>query len=141
MEGNGGIFIKKASIKEALESDKYDIITLQQVSGLSGKFETYIPFITEISDFVREKQPDVHICFHKTWSYEIDSNHGDFIKYNCDQNEMYRGICDATEKASKLIAADIISVGDVIQRIREEQPSFIIKTEGFRFVGTDFIYL
>lgn len=57
MQGNSGDFIKNVSIKEALESDKYNIITLQQVSGLSGKPKTYLPYITELSDFVKSVQP------------------------------------------------------------------------------------
>lgn len=40
-ELNGNSGERKISIAEALELEKYDIVTLQQVSGLSGIYETY----------------------------------------------------------------------------------------------------
>ena len=43
--GNG---LYKTSIREALKSDTWDIITLQQVSGLSGLYDTNQPYIDEV---------------------------------------------------------------------------------------------
>lgn len=122
MEGNGGEFIKKASIDEALKNDRYDVITLQQVSSLSGKPQTFIPYITDLADYVRKYQPDAKLYIHRTWSYEIGSEW--FRDYNNDQKEMFRRLTDATEMAAKLINADIIPVGNVIQALRENTKEF-----------------
>ena len=35
----------KVSIRQALVSDDWDVITLQQASHLSGRYETYLPYI------------------------------------------------------------------------------------------------
>lgn len=130
MEGNGGTFIQMTSLKAALESDQYDIITVQQVSGLSGKPQSYIPYITDLADFVRSKQPDAKLYFHRTWSYETDSSHAHFANYNNDQQEMYRRLCDASEMVSKLINVPIISVGNVIQSLREQAKEFDYENGG-----------
>lgn len=130
MEGNGGKFIKKVSINEALEIEKYDIITLQQVSALSGKPQTYIPYITKLADLVREKQPEAKLYLHRTWSYEIDSNQNGFEEYNKNQKEMYRRLCDASEMAAKIIDAVIIPVGNVIQSLRENEKEFDYENGG-----------
>ena len=61
MEGNNGEFIKKTSISETLESDKFDVVTLQQVSSLSGRPQSYFPFLTNLVDIVRKKQQVVAI--------------------------------------------------------------------------------
>ena len=123
-EGNGGEKICKSSVLQALEDDKYDVITLQQASGFSGKPQSYIPYLIKIADYVKEYQPDAKLLFHQTWSYEVDSTHQHFEFYNKDQKEMYRRICDSAMMASKLISAEIIPVGDVIQKLRENSEEF-----------------
>ena len=123
-EGNGGVLIKKASIKEAIENDVFDIVTVQQVSGLSGIKESYMPYITQLVDYVREKQPKAKIYFHRTWSYEIDSKWPGFVNYNNNQKEMFEKIRLVSEEITKLIGAEIIPVGDAIQSLRETTKEF-----------------
>ena len=130
MEGNGGEYIRSVSISEALENDKYDIVTIQQVSGLSGKTETYLPYIIEIVETVKKYQPQSQLYLHRTWSYEIDSNHDSFKRYDNDQNLMFSEIFSATERIAKMIGAKIIPVGDVIQMLREKSDHFNYKNGG-----------
>lgn len=130
MLGNRDAFIKKISIKEALETEKYDIITLQQVSGLSGMYETYEPYLSSLAAMVRESQPDAKIYFHQTWAYETDSGHGSFVNYNNNQTEMYRRIKETSETAAKSINAELIPSGEVIQTLRETLPEFDYKNGG-----------
>lgn len=118
------------SINAALESDTYDVITLQQSSNFSGMSQTYIPYLQELASFVREKQPNAKIYFHQTWSYEIDSTHSGFANYNHSQTEMFRRIVDASQMASKLISAPIIPSGSVIQSIRDTVEGFDYKNGG-----------
>lgn len=123
-QGNDGEILCQSSVLETLQSDTFDIITLQQASGFSGKPQSYIPYLNEINEFVKKYQPTAKIYFHKTWSYEIDSNHEHFRFYNNNQKEMYRRISDSSEMVSKLIEAKIIPVGDVIQSLRENTKEF-----------------
>ncbi len=106
------------------KADKYDIITLQQVSGLSGRPLSYFPYITNLADYVRKKQPNVKLYFHKTWSYEIGSTHPLYMDYICNQKEMYRRLCDATVIAAKIINANVIPTGDIIKGLRENSKEF-----------------
>ena len=129
-EGNDGEFICKTTVLDALKSDKFDVITLQQVSGHSGRPQTYLPYLTDIAEFVKKYQPQAKIYFHETWSYEIGSTHGDFKYYNNDQSEMHRRINDAATFAGKLIDAQVIRVGDVIQYLRDNASEFDIKNGG-----------
>lgn len=130
MEGNGGEFIKRVSLSDALEAGNYDVITVQQASHFSGQPQTYVPYIIKLAEYVRAKQKDAKIYFHKTWSYETDSDHGGFITYNRDQKEMYRRLSDASEMASILIGAPIIPVGDAIQHLRENVEEFDYQNGG-----------
>lgn len=45
LEINGGHGIRKVSLAEGIETDKFDIITLQQASYLSGKPQSYFPYL------------------------------------------------------------------------------------------------
>lgn len=130
LEINGGDGERKISISEALEMDKWDVITLQQVSQHSGMPQTYLPYLLSLAELVKRAQPQAQIYWHQTWAYETDSDHSGFAYYNKDQNEMYRRIIDASQMACKLIDAPLIPVGTVIQKLRETLPEFDYKIGG-----------
>jgi len=129
-EGNDGVKLYSTTIRDALQSDSYDVITLQQVSSYSGHPQSYIPYLTDIAAFVREHQPQAKLYFHKTWSYEPGSNHPNFHLYQHDSREMYRRVTEAAQMASRLIGAEIIPVGDVIQSLRENTREFDVQNGG-----------
>ena len=54
---NGEFHGRMAGIKEVVLEEKWDYITLQQCSGLSGIKESYYPFIKNISNYLRELSP------------------------------------------------------------------------------------
>ena len=129
-EVNGASGNRTVSLEEALTECEYDVITVQQVSGYSGRPQTYIPYLPELAAYVREKQPKAKLYFHRTWSYEWGYESQNYAAYNFDQNEMYRRIVDATAFAAKLIDVDIIPTGDAIQKLRTAIPEFDYRNGG-----------
>lgn len=121
---NGNAGERKIGITEALEMDTWDVITLQQVSQLSGLWDTFEPYLSNLASVVMKAQPNAKLYFHQTWAYEIDSDHGGFANYDRDQQQMYDHIINASEKAAKTIDAEIIPVGRAIQAMRENIPEF-----------------
>lgn len=130
VNGGEGWDKELVTIEEILKSEQFDAITLQQVSGFSGQYETYQPYLDNIISFVRKHQPNARLYLHRTWAYEIDSTHGDFPKYDCDQQKMYQSICKTTEKIANEIGATLIKSGDVIQALRENVSKFDYKNGG-----------
>ena len=130
LEQNGQNCNRTVTLPEGLALDEWDVVTVQQVSHHSGQPQTYIPYLAELVAFVREKCPKAKIYFHQTWAYEIDSDHGGFLNYNRDQQEMYRRIGDCTEMACRLIGADVLPSGPVMQYLRENAPEFDYKNGG-----------
>lgn len=120
-EVNGHSTERQVSLIEGLHAEQWDIITLQQVSGLSGRPQSYVPYLTDLADFVRRECPGAKLYLQQTWAYE---KHSDFVHYHNDQQEMYRRLTDAYEMASRLIDAPVIPVGQVIQYLREQEPLF-----------------
>ena len=130
LEINGNDGEKLISIPQALAMDKWDVITFQQASHFSGMEETYEPYLTSLADAVKEAQPQAKIYFHQTWAYETDSLHPGFSSYNCNQQEMFKKIISASQKAAKIIGAEIIPTGSVVQQIRKVVPEFDYQNGG-----------
>lgn len=106
------------SIGEALAEGGWDVVTLQQCSNDSGKYETYQPYLTQLSAYVRARAPQAKQWIHETWAYETDSVHSAFPDYGCSQQTMYQRLKDAYAQASAAIHAPLIPAGDVIQALR-----------------------
>lgn len=122
---NGGNFAPKdVSVDEIITSEKFDVVTLQQVSHYSGQYETYQPYLDNLVEYVSKHQPGAELYFHSTWAYETDSTHDFFSIYEKDQKKMYEEVLKTTELACKEINAKIIPSGKVIQALRETLPQF-----------------
>ncbi len=109
----------KVSIAEALASDDWDYITLQQVSSSSMNIETFTPYIEALRDLAKEYCPHAKIIIHETWSYESGSEKIRNCGFEAD-SEMLSAVKEAYEKAVELISADgIIRCGEALLRARE----------------------
>lgn len=125
--------IGKISLADALKKDSWDIITFQQVSGLSGMYETYEPYLSELIKVVKAACPNAKLYFHQTWAYDEKSTNGGFANYNNDQATMYKAIIDTTEKVRKNHENDFdgyIYGGELVQKIRETVSQFDIAHGG-----------
>ena len=118
-EGKERFFV---SIKETLLQDQWDVITFQQASHDSGEYETYQPYLTELSRYASSLCPNAKQMIHETWAYELDSTHQQFFRYDHSQEKMYRQLKDAYAQAAASIDAPIIPCGDVIQALRRTPP-------------------
>ena len=126
-----GIFVgERTTLYEGLLSDEWDVVTVQQASGLSGRPQSYFPYLKMLVDFVRLVRPDARIFIQQTWSYDPNSNHPDFVNYNCDCEEMFRRLKDAYDMASVLVDAPLIRSGEFIQFLRLNTEQFSIKNGG-----------
>ena len=115
LEQNGISTGRKISIFDALHMENWDVITVQQVSQLSGIPESYEPYLENLAAYVREHCPNAKLYFHQTWAYEIDSDHGGFALYHNDQKEMFERIVDTTTQMAKRIDAEILPVGPAVE--------------------------
>jgi len=102
----------KVSIRQALVSDDWDYITLQQASHESARFETYTPYIEALAAYVRKYCPKAKLLIHQTWAYETGSVKLANQEAFATDAEMFAAVEDAYNKAAKLISADgIIPAG------------------------------
>ena len=107
------------SLVDALKWGVWDIVTMQQVSGLSGLYESYQPYLKELIEIVKEYQPEAKIAWQMTWAYSQNSQHGDFPRYERDQQKMLDAIYAAVGQMMREVEFDyIIPSGTAVQSLR-----------------------
>lgn len=83
---------QKATLKHALQDEKWDIITFQQASQYSGDFNT-LGRLPELMKLVRQTVGDKPtFAWHQTWAYSNKTNHAGFEAYGKNQLRMYHDI-------------------------------------------------
>lgn len=110
------------SLYDAILKEKWDYITLQQSSPLSGLNETcredldyLIEEIKRIKNYEKFK-----IGWHMTWAYDDDCTHPGFKNYNNSQKLMYEMIIENSIEIMKKKYIDfLIPNGLVIQKFRD----------------------
>lgn len=100
-EENGKAIGEMVSIKEALLSDEWDVVTLQQASLYSGNYKTYQPYLSELCNFIKINVPKAQIMIHQTWAYEQGSDRLTKRLGYKDQRDMYEDIKKAYNMAAK----------------------------------------
>ena len=108
----------KVSLKEALLNRDWDFVVMQQVSHQSIHYETYQPYLNELSAYVRKCVPGAKQVLHQTWAYEQGSKRlCEELGYQ-DQKDMYRDLENAYSTASKDVGAyGLISSGELFQKL------------------------
>lgn len=105
------------SIRQALESVEWDVITLQQASHFSAKKESYSPYIEELALYVKKYCPHAKLYIHETWAYEDGSERLKDVAGYSTAREMLADIQNAYAVASKLAQADgIIPCGTAMYK-------------------------
>lgn len=128
----------KISLSDALVKEDWDVITLQQVSGFSGIFSTFEPYLSDLIKAIREICPNAEILLHKTWAYEADSEHPDFKNYGCSTDKMYDEITKAYSEASEKTGLKVILSGDIIQFLRKNVKEFDVENGGLKLTRDSF---
>ena len=120
LEFNGqstGFFV---SMEEELLSRDWDVITIQQASPSSPKYETYQPYLDTLADYIRECCPKAKLMMHETWAYEEGSDRlVNGMKYE-KRVDMYNALHAAYAQAAEDINAyGIIPSGTLMQKLIE----------------------
>lgn len=119
------------SLEQCITAADWDIITIQQVSSLSGKYETYMPFADELVKYAKSFHPNVEIRIHMVWAY-ARFYPGIVGNGYLNQNDMYEKVADAYKKLSEHFdGAKILPSGYAMQLARKTQIGDDIHRDGF----------
>ena len=108
----------KVSLKEALLNRPWDVITMQQASPSSPKYETYQPYLNELSAYVHRLCPKAKQVIHQTWAYEKDSEKLTVLMKYERPEQMTADILAAYARAAADIGADaVIPSGELMAKM------------------------
>ena len=106
---NTRIFV---TIKEALMSDEWDIVTIQQASGYSFDWESYEPYLSELSAYVKKYAPQAKQVIHQTWAYSAE--HIIQRGISGTREDMYKALTECYSRAAETIKTEMIIPGGVL---------------------------
>lgn len=114
------------SLREALEADAWDVVTIQQSSGNSYKPESYEPFAAELIAYIKKYAPQAEIVVIETWSYRHD--HPTLVGAGMTPAQMHAGLSSAyRELAARHGGLRIAPVGDAFH-LAQRTPLWTLRT-------------
>ena len=102
------------SSHEALLSNEWDFITLQQASGKSFDWDSYQPYLTIMQDYLRLFGKKAEIVVHQTWGYENGFERLERFGF-ADHDEMFEKVRVCYDKMADFLGARIIPSGRAVQ--------------------------
>ncbi|MDE5842460.1 MAG: DUF4886 domain-containing protein [Muribaculaceae bacterium] len=119
--GKWDIIGEMVSFDRGLTMLDWDVIVIQQVSGDSGRYSTYEPYLNCLLRLFRIAHPNVKIAWHYTWAYREGADHPSFKHYGQDSQKMYEDIMKAGDRASQHVDYRILSA-TLLQKMRKVYP-------------------
>ena len=135
-KSNLGVFTNQdhKTLLDGLLDENWDIVVVQQVSQLSGKYDTYFPYLPNLMKFVKThaKNPKVKFALHQVWAYAQNSTHEGFANYDRDQMKMYLAITETVKKVAATTGIKIIiPSGTAIQNCRTSEIGDHLNRDGY----------
>ena len=111
-----GLYANGRSLKQDLEEQTWDFVTIQQVSIKSHDASTYRPYAQQLADYVRNHARSARLLLHQTWAYRCDDPRFKVASPKpgepATQEAMYRGLRQAYRLIAEELDAGLIPVGD-----------------------------
>lgn len=104
------------SLPEALNAEKWDFVSIQQVSDNSYKPDTYEPHASALIAAIKRNAPSAEILIHETWAWREDAPK--LAQEGIDSQKMYEGLRAAYRALSERHNLRIMPVGDAFQLAR-----------------------
>lgn len=111
-----GLYSDGKSLKQALLSDRWDFVTIQQASIKSHDIATYHPYAGWLRDYIKQHAPQAELLVHQTWAYRSDdprfTKPGNKPGEPPTQDAMYESLTSAYKTIAAELGIRRIPVGD-----------------------------
>lgn len=121
------------TLELGLADEPWDVVSLQQASGVSGLYETFQPYLKELIGFVKSHTREgVRLVWHQTWAYSADASHPESPVYGRNQQVMYAAIMYAARRAVEENGfQQVIPSGTAIQNARGTDLGDTLNRDGY----------
>ncbi len=124
------------NIPAMLAADKWDVVTVQQASGLSWQPCSYEPYGTQLLETIARLAPQAKVYVQQTWSYTPWD--GRLKNWGIDQNTMFDALEAAYADFARRHKLEIIPTGRAVQAYRRALPVvYTEKSNDDDLCGTD----
>jgi hypothetical protein len=100
----------KYCLKELLQMDNYDFVTIQQVSKLSFQSGSFQPYAETLIKFIRTYSPQSEIIIHQTWAYNPNSPR--LKDWGITRNEMHGGLVESYDALASQYGLKVLRSGE-----------------------------
>lgn len=97
------------TLQQALEAERWDIITIQQASRLSDDWTTYQPWAGSLVDQIRRHAPQAEVVIHQTWAYRHDDPK---FRDGSTPAQMHAAVRSNYHRLARDLGLRVIPVGD-----------------------------
>ena len=112
-----GIYV---SLREALQSDDWDYVTMHQVSTQSIRYDTFQPYLKAISDYVAFHAPKAKRLLSQTWAYKANTpNLCEALGYKAPF-DMFKDVKAAYAEAARETGFPMIPGGEALMGLVRE---------------------
>jgi hypothetical protein len=105
--------VRKYSLPELLKTEKWDIVTIQQLSNLSHQFDSFEPHAGRLIEVIRQYAPQAEIVIHQTWAYRED--YPGYKAKEFSKEKMEEGLMNSYRQLSQKYGLRIIPSGRAFQ--------------------------
>lgn len=122
------------SLREALEAEAWDVVTIQQRSRSSFDASTYEPHASRLIEFIRRHAPSAEIMVHQTWAYRED--HPFFENESLPKEKRYPGSNEHRRRLAEIYASEnegILTPETMHERLRAAY-DLLATTHGLRLI-------
>lgn len=123
-----------ASLKQLLQADNWQIVTIQQYSVYSMRAETFRPYAKELCAYIGGYAPQAEIAIHQTWAYRMDDTNT--FKDGYTHGRMHRDLAkNYSDIARELDIRRVIPVGDAFELAYEDPAWQFSRDPGFNYAA------
>jgi len=123
---DGRPYADKTSLRDWLQKEKWDYVTIQQASIKSFDIDTYRPWAKKLCDYVKRYAPQAEVLVHQTWAYRDDDPL--FRDGDVPPEIMHQRLTQAYTTIARELGCRVIPVGDAFHAVRQ-LPDWRFNTE------------
>lgn len=132
-------YYSKFCLKDLLEMENYDFITIQQTSSLSFVNASYQPFADTLIEFIKKYSPESKIIIHQTWAYSSSCPRLD--EWNLSRDEMHEALVKNYNNLAKQYNLEILPSGNAFYSSFHKTPGIYLWKEDGYHANTNGSYL
>lgn len=108
-------------LKDLLEKTQLDFVTIQQVSLLSWKPESFQPHADILINYIREYAPQAEILVHQIWAYDEDGAR--YEEWGITKEEMHEKLVNSYDGLASEYGLRILPSGEAFYSSHNKDPN------------------